>query len=361
MTKHPLTLFLTAALLIFSGCGSGSRSVAETEAKEREDALYRKALDHERAAKWADAAADYKRLLSEKPESSSAHFQLALILHDHEQDYIAAIYHYRRYLEIRGSTSEKKEIVAERITNATQLLTAQLLRSDAFAAGEKNKLLQEAASLVKQLDQAKTKVTAAEKSQAAAEQKVTNLSNEITRLRRLTEQIKGASASELSVPDVKPPNGDDARAKTIAAALRENGDATAQATATAPADKQRTASIRDALKLIEESDAPPPPPDPPAVEAPLLDGTTAKKPDEERAKVNAAADSARSLNPLKKQEVAPATSKPQTYVVQPGDTLFRISERFYGDVMHWKKIRDANRTTIDPDGRLRTGQTIKIP
>ena len=49
------------------------------------------------------------------------------------------------------------------------------------------------------------------------------------------------------------------------------------------------------------------------------------------------------------------------YVVQPGDTLFRVAEKFYGDSAQWKRIRDANRTRIDPDGRIRAGQRILIP
>lgn len=51
----------------------------------------------------------------------------------------------------------------------------------------------------------------------------------------------------------------------------------------------------------------------------------------------------------------------QTYVVQPGDSLFRIAEKIYGDSAQWKKLRDANRTRIDPDGRVRAGQILLVP
>jgi len=51
----------------------------------------------------------------------------------------------------------------------------------------------------------------------------------------------------------------------------------------------------------------------------------------------------------------------RTYVVQPGDTLFRVAERFYGDSTQWKRIRDANRGRIDADGRIRAGQIIEVP
>lgn len=47
------------------------------------------------------------------------------------------------------------------------------------------------------------------------------------------------------------------------------------------------------------------------------------------------------------------------YVIQPGDTLIKLAERFYGDWSQWTRIRDAN-PGIDPDN-LQIGQTINIP
>ena len=63
----------------------------------------------------------------------------------------------------------------------------------------------------------------------------------------------------------------------------------------------------------------------------------------------------------KKEKGFKTGGEQRTYVVQPGDTLFRVAEKFYGDSTHWKRIRDANRTRIDPDGRMRAGQIITVP
>ena len=52
---------------------------------------------------------------------------------------------------------------------------------------------------------------------------------------------------------------------------------------------------------------------------------------------------------------------PDTYVVQEGDTLYKIALRFYGRTSAWKMIREANKETITTDGRVRTGQTLKLP
>jgi nucleoid-associated protein YgaU len=51
----------------------------------------------------------------------------------------------------------------------------------------------------------------------------------------------------------------------------------------------------------------------------------------------------------------------RTYVVQPGDTLFRIAERHYGDGAKWPTVQDANKSRISSDGRVRVGQILLIP
>ena len=47
--------------------------------------------------------------------------------------------------------------------------------------------------------------------------------------------------------------------------------------------------------------------------------------------------------------------------LQEGDTLYRISTRFYGSSAKWRAIRELNKTTISTDGRLRAGQVIRLP
>jgi nucleoid-associated protein YgaU len=52
---------------------------------------------------------------------------------------------------------------------------------------------------------------------------------------------------------------------------------------------------------------------------------------------------------------------PKTYTVEEGDTLMRISVKFYGTNRRWRDIREANKTVISPDGRVRAGQVINLP
>jgi len=51
----------------------------------------------------------------------------------------------------------------------------------------------------------------------------------------------------------------------------------------------------------------------------------------------------------------------QKYTVQKGDTLQKISERFYGTTKKWTKIYDANKDILKGPNSIYPGQSIDIP
>ena len=54
-------------------------------------------------------------------------------------------------------------------------------------------------------------------------------------------------------------------------------------------------------------------------------------------------------------------SNPRTYVVEPGDSLYGISKKIYGDSSHIDAIFQANRNTLKSKNSLRVGQTLNLP
>jgi LysM repeat protein len=57
---------------------------------------------------------------------------------------------------------------------------------------------------------------------------------------------------------------------------------------------------------------------------------------------------------------APAAAA-QTYTVQAGDTLSKISKQFYGDANQYMKIFNANKDQLNDPNMIRVGQVLKIP
>ncbi|MCB0192981.1 MAG: LysM peptidoglycan-binding domain-containing protein [Anaerolineae bacterium] len=57
----------------------------------------------------------------------------------------------------------------------------------------------------------------------------------------------------------------------------------------------------------------------------------------------------------------PPDDQPETYVVQPGDTLSGIAYKIYGDYSLWPIIYEANRDKISSPSLIRVGMELLIP
>ena len=59
--------------------------------------------------------------------------------------------------------------------------------------------------------------------------------------------------------------------------------------------------------------------------------------------------------------VKSATPAARTYTVQPGDTLYGISLRYWGNGKYWPALFRANRSTISDPNLIYAGQVVTIP
>jgi nucleoid-associated protein YgaU len=57
----------------------------------------------------------------------------------------------------------------------------------------------------------------------------------------------------------------------------------------------------------------------------------------------------------------PLVQAPRFHVVVEGDTLSRISRRYYGTTERWKEIFEANRAVVSDPARLPRGSSLRIP
>jgi len=60
-------------------------------------------------------------------------------------------------------------------------------------------------------------------------------------------------------------------------------------------------------------------------------------------------------------EIAGPQASFEAYTVQKGDTLQKISQKFFGTTKKWYKIYEANRDTLKSPDRVYPGQTLNIP
>jgi len=65
------------------------------------------------------------------------------------------------------------------------------------------------------------------------------------------------------------------------------------------------------------------------------------------------------ITPTPSLSKAKKEKKPKTYVVQEGDSLSSIAEKFYGDLYQWPKLMEANKLT-NPD-LIEVGMVLVIP
>ncbi|MBI3884548.1 MAG: LysM peptidoglycan-binding domain-containing protein [Opitutae bacterium] len=65
------------------------------------------------------------------------------------------------------------------------------------------------------------------------------------------------------------------------------------------------------------------------------------------------------LTPVPVPPSASATGR--TYTVVAGDSLSKISQRFYGDPQRWREIYDANRDRLRGETRLKVGLELRLP
>lgn len=56
------------------------------------------------------------------------------------------------------------------------------------------------------------------------------------------------------------------------------------------------------------------------------------------------------------------TVRPKTYTVKSGDTIYAIAKKYYGDIIQYRKIYEANKKQIGSNpNRIKPGMTLTLP
>jgi len=323
------------AALLMTGCRRSAPSAAEQA--DRASRHYTAAMAELQAGRMDAAIKGFEEVIRAEPGNGNAHFQLAALLEDVKKDYLGAIVHYRLYLTIRPQ-SDKANIAADRLKGcetryATQLMEKAGLESQISADLEKlrkehGQCGHKMAKLSEQLDGAGRKIAALEKELEFKKKMLANAE-------ALRDDPTAASAPR------KPLRPTDAEL------LDDDSEGDRRISTT---DIKKLRAMLDE----EEKNTPSRPP----IDVAAAGGD---EPGTAPAVTTATNAPGGAANPFARKEKKPKRLIPETYTVEEGDTLMRISARFYGTNHKWREIREANKAIISSDGRVKTGQVIKLP
>jgi tetratricopeptide (TPR) repeat protein len=101
---------LYAGLAFFVGLAPGCGVSSLRERREDNDPMLRRAREKSNANDIEGAIEAYKRAIDRRPGLARAHLELALLYDTHLEDYVRAIYHYERYLELRPNAQEREHV-----------------------------------------------------------------------------------------------------------------------------------------------------------------------------------------------------------------------------------------------------------
>lgn len=297
-----LCLCALAALLFSAGCG---RYDASPFTAEIDEPNYRRGKDLLRLGRNHEALASFLKVVDMRgDEAPESHLEIGILYQQHIKDPIAAIYHYRRFRELKRN-SPQSDLVRQRIDAATREFARTLPAQPLDNQMEKIDLLD-------RLDQLQRE----------------NL--------LLKEQLLGVRTQAVNT------------SRSALSPLATAAPLAPLGAVVEPSDGLAPLAINPAESPI-------------SVEAPAAE-TVVEVPAPKPVQVAPSV----SLRAPRATVPAPASAVPvsgRRYVVQKGDSLYSIAKRFYGSANNARvqSILQANRSVLPNAAALHPGLTLVIP
>lgn len=313
------------------------------ERSDRASRLYTSAMAELQAGNVDAAIKRFEEVVRAEPGNGNAQFQLAALLEDAKKDYLGAIAHYRQYLVIRPK-SDKASVALDRLRGCEARYVSTVLDKaglDNKLAGELKALRDEHVRCGEKIARLSADLDKANRTVAALENEVKSKMRMLERAENLRDDPAVANAPKKSV---RPTD-----AELLDEELPGGGRALS------------TAEMKNLRAMLEEDERTASKPRPIAVGANAV-GANAVGANKDEGGAAAAEKGAVNM-PFGDRKEKKKTGRiiPETYTVEEGDTLMRISAKFYGTNRKWRDIREANKTVISTDGRVKAGQVIRLP
>lgn len=297
-------LFLSLLLIgsVLTGCAPQSIMPYTAEVDDPE---YRRGKELQRLGRNPEALASFLKVIETRGGAAAeSHLDAGILYQEHIRDPIAAIYHYRKFRELRPN-AKQADLVLQRIDAATREFARTL----------------PAQPLDNQVDR-------------------TDMMDAIDKLQRenlqLKEQLVAARAATLDSTrqPLAPLASDPAGASTGTFDFGANANGT-------DSPPSRTPDGPAPIGVV-----PVPTPSP----APLSFATGP-----------AAPQPAIVATPPPTAPAAVTNAATRRHTVAKGDTLYSLAQRYYNNRSRWREIYAANRETMRSETDMRIGMELKIP
>lgn len=306
-----LSFLVLCVVALVTGCDRNS-NVSFTP--EDSDPQFERGRQLSKQGRNPEALASFLKVIAKRgDEAPESHMEAAMIYQRHIKDYLSAIYHYRKYIELQPN-SRQTELVKQQI-DACKREFARTLPAHP---------LEDASVKLGYLDQ-------------------------LDRLQRENEQLKaeiialraGIPSSPVSSTTVSRGGFD----------LSANSIQPVRSTPPAPAPQAETSGDEESpfLRAPAESEA-----------------GTASVVESSGSASSSGITLSRPTPPTRPSGTQAGTSSPaasgRRHIVAPKDTLFSLSMRYYGTRTRWKEILQANRDVLKSEHEtLRVGMELRIP
>lgn len=299
-TFNKYILVISLLCFVSGGC---YRGVAYKDQHEQKSKIMLKAYAMSSIGDYDSSIILLKKALEIYPTLARPHLDIALLLQDYKHDYLGAMYHYKRYLEMRPG-SEKSSMINRRMKQAAQAYVARYVEKNKTKGISLSDLKSENESLKNKNQSLIKKVKALEAEIAGIDESARRKYKE-----SVVGTIKVSDIEKKFQPPKAPVN--DKPVKVV--------------------NKHNPKDIKDSATKVKQTQP----------------TKITKKPMPTKAKTNNAANIKKGI---------------RTYTVKRGDSLSKIADLVYGDTTKWRRIQVANQDTLGRKGvNVRTGQVLKIP
>lgn len=290
------------ALLLLTACDPQGR----IDLPETDEPQYRRGQQHLRSQQNQHALEAFLKVIDKRDgDAPESHFEAGRIYLTHLGDPYAAIYHFRRYLQLRPN-SQQAPMVKQMIETAMKE-SLKGLPGNAMSA-EVDRL-----DLLEMIEKLKTDNA------------------------NLRVQLERAGLAAGTPPPVAPmQNPNLAAARVAQQAPAQGAPARTTVAQGGPQPRQTAASPAQQPALAEL------PPEELPVQPPVL------------------VEQAPPQQTVRQTPQRPTTTG-RTYIVQPKDTLSSISRKFYGTNVRWRDIYEANRDRMKHESDLKIGMELRLP